>query len=339
MIVKDLVCWGLLQAIVVAPGAQAQTRSLVAYTHAPDGGPPWPVEDVYVAGHGAEIGASIPQPLTADGHSHHPVWSPDGKHILFIHDTTLSTSPPYRETEEARSHHPVELSVMDADGSHRRVLRVIEPVIYSAAWSPDGKTIAVSAATTWKPGEAPAAGVFLLSADGQGDLRLLVANAWTPAWSPDGKRLAFTVERPHGSWTVHTANADGTQDITLTDRGVNGGSPAWSRDGKQIAFDRFTDGGRGQQVFLMDADGSNPRQITNDSGWSCMHPTWSPAGGHIAVGCRSAESPCGMGIFSTGQAMPECTRRLFLFPVTDGSTRKPVRWIEGDGATPSFQPR
>jgi hypothetical protein len=38
----------------------------------------------------------------------------------------LSTKPAYRETEQTKSHHPVELSIMDADGRNRRVLRVIE---------------------------------------------------------------------------------------------------------------------------------------------------------------------------------------------------------------------
>ena len=34
---------------------------------------------------------------------------------------------------------------MDRDGGNRHLLRRMEPVIYSAAWSPDGKTLAVSA--------------------------------------------------------------------------------------------------------------------------------------------------------------------------------------------------
>jgi Tol biopolymer transport system component len=110
------------------------------YTHAPDESAPWPVTDIYsMRGDGSNVKA-----LTNDGHSHSPIWSPDGRRILFIHDSALRTKPAYREPKEFESYHSVELYVMDADGKNRRLLRRLEPVIYSAAWSPDGKTLAIS---------------------------------------------------------------------------------------------------------------------------------------------------------------------------------------------------
>jgi Tol biopolymer transport system component len=170
----------------------------------------------------------------------------------------------YRETEETLSHHPIELSIMNADGRNRRVLRVIEPVIYSLAWSPDGTTLAISAATSAKPGEPVQAGVFLLPANEKGELRLFRANAWTPSWSPDGSRLAFTVEHPRGRWRIHTAKVDGSEEIAIGDAAVDNGSPSWSPDGRQIAFDQFTGVTGRQQVFVMKPDGSDVRQVTAD---------------------------------------------------------------------------
>jgi TolB protein len=274
--------------------------------------------------------------LTTDGHSHHPSWSPDGKRILFIHDSTLSAKPAYRETEQTRSHHSIELSIMDADGRNRRVLRVIEPVIYSAAWSPSGATLAVSAATSVRQGQPPHAGLFLLSANGKGELRLLRADAWTPSWSPDGSRLAFTVEHPRGRWRIHTANIDGSDEVAIGDPDVNNGSPSWSPDGKKIAFDQFTGMAGHQQVFIMNPDGTGVRQLTADSAWSCMAPSWSPGGAHLAVSCRSADSPCGMGFFSTGHVMPECARRVFVLPVAPGPLKK---LFDHDAAMAVFAPR
>ena len=314
--------------------AHAQTPGMVAYTCAPAGGPPWPVQDVYAI----RANGAAPQNLTGDGHSHDPSWSPDGKRILFIHDARLSTQPPYRETEESRSHHPIELSVIDADGRNRRVLRVIEPVIYSAAYSPDGNVLAISASTSVKPGESPQQGLFLLPASGKGELRLLIENGWTPSWSPNGTKVAFAVEQPRGHWAVHIANTNGMENVRLTNDTKNSSSPAWSPDGKRIAFDQFVDGGR-QQVFMMNADGSNVRQITKDVAWSCGHPSWSPSGNQLVVGCRSAESPCGMGVFSTGQPMPYCTRRLFAVAVDSGTVAAPTKLIDQDGAVPSVAPR
>jgi Tol biopolymer transport system component len=281
--------------------AHAQTGR-VAYTCAPEGGPPWPVQDVCTM----QLDGSSPRALTRDGRSHDPSWSADGKRLLFIHDAAR----------------PVEPSVMDWDGANRRVLRIVEPVIHSAAWSPDGNTIAISAAR----------GIYLLPSDGKGDLRLIVENGWTPSWSPDGRKLAFAVERPRGHWTVHTAAADGTDDVRLT----GGDSPAWSPDGKRIAFDHLVDASGRQQVFVMDADGAHIRQISTDPAWSCGHPSWSPSGSELVAGCRSASSPCGMGVFSTGQPMPECTRRLLVVPVDGG----PVRQVlDRDGAFASVAPR
>jgi Tol biopolymer transport system component len=310
---------------------QAQTADAIVYSRTPAGAPPWPVQDVCTT----RADGATERCLTSDGHSHHPSWSPDGKRILFIHDAALRTEPPYREPEHTKSHHPIELSVMDADGRNRRVLRVIEPVIYSAAWSPDGGTLAVSAAA---PGESTRVGVFLLPANGAGELQMLRPNAWSPSWSPDGTKLAFTVEHPRGHWAVHTANTDGTNDVRLTDPGVNSGSPAWSPDGKSIAFDQFTDASGRQQLFVMNADGSGVRQLTADTSWSCVHPTWSPGGSQVAASCRSAASPCGMGIFSTGQPMPECTRRLFVVPVAPGAAATRRKLMDHDGASPSFAP-
>lgn len=316
--------------------AKAQTTTPIAYSRAPAGAPPWPIQNICTI----QADSSGDRCLTADGHSHHPSWSPDGKRILFIHDASLSSPPPYRETEEFRTHHPVELSIMDADGRNRKVLRIIEPVIHSATWSPDGKTIAITAATALKQGELPAVGLFLLRATGEGDLKRIRPNAWTPSWSPGGKRLAFTVEHPRGRWRVHTANVDGTDETPIGNPDVNNGSPAWSPDGKQIAFDQFTDQGRRQQVFVMNPDGSNVRQLTTGTAWSCASPSWSPNGNQVLVSCRSAATVCGMGIYSTGQRMPDCERRVFLVQTsTTPAEPKMIELFAHDGVMASFAPK
>ncbi len=318
--------------------AHAQTVGVVAYTRTPEGAAPWPQQDICTIRTDGTGGRC----LTDDRHSHHPVWSPDGKRILFIHDSTLSTKPLYRETEEGRSHHPIELSVMDADGRNRRVLRTIEPVIHSAAWSPDGRTLAVSAATPVKAGEPVRTGIFLLPADGRGELRLLKPDAWTPAWSPDGAKLAFSVEQPRGRWAVHTANVDGTGDTRLTDPGVNSESPAWSPNGARIVFGRLTDGAMGQQqVFIMNRDGSGVRQVTTNASWACGYSTWSTGGNQLVVACRSATSPCGWGmVFSTGQPMPACSRRLFVIRLATAGNAATARMLmDHDGIDPALAPR
>jgi TolB protein len=328
-------------AALFQPLASAQQQSVgtIVYTHAPDGSAQWPVTDIYSMG---ADGTNV-KVLTDDGHSHTPGWSPDGRRILFVHDSTLQTKPTYREQKGFESYHPVELYVMDKDGSHRHLLRRLEPVIFSATWSPDGKKLAITCVTeAWAnlphPTDEPVrAALVLLPADGQGEPRLLFRNAFTPSWSPDGKKLAFSVEHPRGLWSVHVANSDGSNDVQLTDPSLIGGSPAWSPGGELIAFDEFADQGRRQQIFVMDANGSNVRQLTMDPNWACQHPSWSPDGKQIAFSCRSASSPCGMGFFSTGSVMPACVRRIFTAKLRD-SKSEPTQLSEHDGASPAFAP-
>jgi Tol biopolymer transport system component len=321
--------------VFVASSAAQQRAGTIVFTHAPDGGPPWPIEDIYAMdADGANVRA-----LTQDGHSHNPVWSPDGRQILFVHDSALRT-PARQEDKQFESHHPVELELMDGEGSNRHLLWRSASAIFSAAWSPDGKELAVSMASQGSANRSPSGsesmrcGLFLLSADGQGEPRLLFRDALTPAWSPDGTKLAFSVERPRGQWAIHVAGVDGSNDVQLTEPPLMAGSPVWSPNGKLIAFDEFADQ-RHQQIFIMEPDGSHRRQITADGNWSCGHPSWSPDGKRLIFSCRSA-SPCG-GVSSVGTLLPECTRRLFSISPFDPET-KPVQLSERDGMNPQFTP-
>jgi TolB protein len=319
-------------AVLFQPAARAQQGTII-FTHAPDGGPPWPVEDVYsMSSDGSNVKA-----LTNDGHSHDPAWTSDGRGILFIHDAALQTAPAYREQKQYESHHSVELYVMDRDGGNRRLLRRLDGVIFSTSMSPNGKALAMTySPEVQPPRQARTTGLYLLPANGQGEPRLLARDAFTPAWSPDGKKLAFSVENPRGEWAVHVANSDGTNDVRLTDPVLMSGFPAWSPDGKQIAFDQFVDQRRRQQIFVMDADGSHARQVTTGSNWSCQHSSWSEDGAELVFSCHSAAVPCG-GVSSVGTVLPECTRRIFRLSMRD-SKAVPKQLNAVDGVSPSVAP-
>ena len=66
-----------------------------------------------------------------------------------------------------------------------------------------------------------------------------------------------------------------------------GSNPAWSPDGSQVVFEKYLDAG-GSEIFIMDADGENARQLTHSDG-DAWQPDWSPDGNTIAYSCSRDE--------------------------------------------------
>ena len=60
-------------------------------------------------------------------------------------------------------------------------------------------------------------------------------------------------------------------------------APAWSRDGRTIVFVSWRDGNG--EVYAMDADGSGPRNLTQNPAKD-VRPAWSPDGRRIAFVSR-----------------------------------------------------
>ena len=82
---------------------------------------------------------------------------------------------------------------------------------------------------------------------------------------------------PDRKFDILVINADGTDPVNLTNTSqFNEGNPAWSPDGRRIAFAS----NRGSQnsnsnIWVMDADGSNPRLATTAVGHN-TEPAWTP---------------------------------------------------------------
>ncbi len=161
-----------------------------------------------------------------------------------------------------------DIYVMNTDGSN--VTRLTFEGGTWPAWSPDGSRIAFAAN---RDGDYD---IYVMNADGSNVTRLTFEGANLPAWSPDGSRIVYNV-RENGVPFLYTMNSDGSNQTRLTDR--PGARPDWSPDGTQIAFNVFSGS---DQIWVINADGSNLTQITFSSNGDSFAPAWSPDGSRIA---------------------------------------------------------
>ena len=98
-------------------------------------------------------------------------------------------------------------------------------------------------------------------------------------------QIAFSSNRD-GDSEIYVMAADGGNLQRLTENRNNDWSPSWAPDGKRIVFtsDRdghFMNGIPTTEIYVMDADGSNQQNLTNNP-FSDSSPSWSPDGNRIA---------------------------------------------------------
>lgn len=106
-------------------------------------------------------------------------------------------------------------------------------------------------------------------------------------WSFDGSMIAFGSTRS-GTGEIWVMNANGSNPIQLTTEILNGGgniNPIWSPDGTKLLFVHAIGG---DNIWVMDTDGSNASNLSNKSGIDDDFPRWSPSGSQIAF--RSTRS-------------------------------------------------
>jgi TolB protein len=174
-----------------------------------------------------------------------PAWSPDGKKIAFARHVDGGVP---------------DIFVMDADGGNP--VNVTNDPGYDAdpAWSPDGKKIAFASLRGGNMGFR----LYTMDPDGKNVTELTSTDNPLgfvyPAWSPDGKQIAFA-DAAGNDIELFVCDADGKHLKQLTKEGGRNSLAAWSPDGKKIAWHHRDDNNNTSSVYVMDADGSNAKEV------------------------------------------------------------------------------
>ena len=169
--------------------------------------------------------------LTFEGRNGWPVWSHDGRHVIYASNRAGTSWDVYRKS---------------ADGSSAEETLLIKPQLQvPQSVSRDGQLLALTEVTP-SSFHAP----LLSLADGT--TRLTIDDGWSPALSPDGRWVAY-VSNESARYEVYVRPTSGGAGKWLisTDGGVQ---PLWSPRGTELFYRR------GNSVFVVD--------VTTDAGFA-----------------------------------------------------------------------
>lgn len=192
---------------------------------------------------------SNPAKGTASAQNSLPMFSPDGTRLAFTSNRDGNS----------------EIYIMNVDGSGLRRITNHPAIDTTPTWSPSGTQIAF----TSDRGGTPS--IYIIGADGLGLRRITFELSDRATWSPAPRNeIAYTARTGPG-YDIKVLDIATNEIRQLTFGEGSNEAPAWAANGRHLAF-WSTRSGRAQ-IFTVDYDGRNIRQLTRDG--NNQQPHWS----------------------------------------------------------------
>ena len=257
---------GAAVPLVTAPGADigavvSPDRRTVVYGHVTDAG--------------GELRA-----VAADGRGDRPLFAAPLDGCADPGRPAWDRADPTRLALTCAGGDGVSLHLVGLDGAVGPALATA-PALGDPAFSPDGTTVVYWAG---QDPERDGGSLFAVAADGGDPGRLTDEEDGSdadPSFAPDGRTLAFRREVVGGERGIVTMAADGSGPRFVTS-GSFDQDPVWSPDGTALAYksNRYGDAApAGDQLWVVDPDGLDRRQVPADDGVLVNAVAWGPPAG------------------------------------------------------------
>lgn len=212
---------------------------------------------------------------------YNPLWSPDGKYILFRRNLGPTERNPHAQQ--------FDIFIMDADGSNERRLTFHPLNDVSPCWSPDGKQIAFSGIRDGMPNiqimDLETGNIRQLTKSKEGELFSSM-----PTWSPDGQHIVYQLVTDVGRQLYITdingkktrPFLQGAQPPIIGDTVISKSAPRWSSNGKHLLY--FENRVRyepnrivrlANSFIVVDKNGSNPKRLDIPENWWLYSASWA----------------------------------------------------------------
>jgi Tol biopolymer transport system component len=186
-----------------------------------------------------------------------PDWSPNGEQIVYV-----------------KSHN---IYVIDLKSG--LITQLTDwGACYFPSWSPDGKKIAFDTSYDNPTGLNM---IWIMNSDGS-EKKIVIEDSTgelrEPSWSPNGYKILHRKAIKDSLPEYFIMDTLGSNQRRITYNDLSDRHADWSYDGEYIAWRSIGEGNdKRSGVWVMNADGSNPHQLT----YGGTNPSWSPDGSQI----------------------------------------------------------